>query len=64
MITKTDNEILETIAKTTHIVTQATSLIALENDNQRADLERYSQQEDKYDTTYQNFTNESSSNFE
>ncbi len=64
MITKTDNDLLETIAKTTHIVTQATSLIALESDNQRADLERYSQQEDKYDTTYQNFTNESSRDFD
>ena len=33
------------------------SLIALENDRQRQDLERYSNQDGKYDTTYQNFDN-------
>ncbi len=37
------------------------SLIALENDQQRRDLERYSNQEDKYDTSYQNFDNTSNS---
>ena len=50
---------LAIIAMQTHIVTQATSLIALETDSQRADLERYSEQEDKYDTKYENFASES-----
>ena len=52
-----DSELIEKIATTTHIVTQSTSLIALETDSQRADLERYSQQDDKYDTQYENFAN-------
>ncbi len=38
------------------------SLIALENDQQRRDLERYSNQGDKYDTDYQNFDNTSTNN--
>lgn len=49
----------EEIAKTAHIINQSVSLIALENDRQRADLERYSQGSDKYDTNYENFSNES-----
>ncbi len=48
----------EEIAKTAHIINQSVSLIALENDRQRADLERYSMGSDKYDTTYENFSNE------
>jgi len=56
----TDSQILEKIATENHIINQSVSLIALENDTQRADLERYSGQEDKYDTTYQNFTNDPS----
>jgi hypothetical protein len=36
------------------------SLIALENDQQRRDLERYSNEDDKYDTDYQNFNNTAS----
>lgn len=47
---------LDQIGERAHIVTQSTSLIALETDRQRADLERYSEQEDKYDTKYENFT--------
>ena len=52
-----NNLIQEEIATATHIVTQSTSLIALETDSQRADLKRYSQQDDKYDTQYENFAN-------
>lgn len=48
----------EEIAKTSHIINQSVSLIALENDRQRADLERYSEGSDKYDTNYENFSNE------
>jgi Vault protein inter-alpha-trypsin domain len=50
----------EEIAKTAHIINQSVSLIALENDSQRADLEKYSQGSDKYDTTYVTFSNENS----
>ena len=48
----------EEIAKTAHIINQSVSLIALESDKQRNDLERYSQGSDKYDTNYENFSNE------
>ena len=53
-------EAQEYISKTTQGVNQSTSLIALENDRQKADLERYSAQSGKYDTTYENFDNTSS----
>lgn len=51
--------IQEDIGQTAHIVNQSVSLIALETDRQKADLERYSEQEDKYDTKYENFIGES-----
>jgi hypothetical protein len=57
-----DSNLLEKIGKKAHIVNQSMSLIALENDQQRRDLERYSNQEDKYDTNYQNFDNTSTNN--
>lgn len=53
-----DNANAEEIAKTAHIINQSVSLIALESDKQRNDLERYSQGSDKYDTNYENFSNE------
>ena len=56
-ITLSDQEIQEKIGKTAHIVNQSMSLIALETAQQMRDLERYSNQNDKYDTTYQNFNN-------
>ena len=54
----TNDQIQEEIAKTAHIINQSVSLIALESDRQRADLERYSEYSDKYDTNYENFSNE------
>ena len=56
-----NSTLLEKIGKKANIVNQSMSLIALENDQQRRDLERYSNQEDKYDTSYQNFDNTSNS---
>ena len=55
----TQDTFQEEIARTAHIVSQSVSLIALETDRQKADLERYSEQEDKYDTKYENFASES-----
>lgn len=56
-----DSTLLEKIGQTAHIINQSMSLIALENDRQRQDLEQYSNQSNKYDTTYQNFDNTQSS---
>jgi hypothetical protein len=53
-----DMEILERIAIETHIVTQATSLIALETEWQKQNLDIYSQQSDRYETKYENFSND------
>jgi len=58
-IRMTSEQIQEEIAKTAHIINQSVSLIALESDKQRNDLERYSEGSDKYDTNYENFSNES-----
>lgn len=57
----TNSAIQHNISQTAHIVNQSMSLIALETEEQRRDLERYSEQEDKYDTKYENFTSESPS---
>lgn len=53
--------LLERIGNVAHVINQSMSLIALENDRQRSDLERYSNQDNKYDTTYQNFDSTQSS---
>ncbi len=50
-----ENEVQEEIAQTSHIVNQSVSLIALETERQKQDLERYSGNSDKYDTNYENF---------
>ena len=55
-----DSQILEKIATSAHIVNQAVSMIALVTDRQREDLDRYSQQADKYDSRYTNLTNKTS----
>ncbi len=62
-VKESDLQMQEEIAQATHIVSQATSLIALVNDQQRADLEQYSQHEDKYDTDYENLSPDTSGGF-
>lgn len=52
--TRSNNMIQESIAKTAHIINQHTSLIALEAEWQKDRLEQYSQEDDRYDTSYDN----------
>lgn len=56
-------EIQEEIWKTSHTINQAVSLIALQNDFQRNQLDQYSQNSDKYDTTYDNLSNAESNSW-